>query len=239
MRTITLLPAIDIKDAKAVRPVRGGVDQSIGESNPLAIAREFIASGAAWLHIVDLNAAYENGGNTSVIKKLIAECGGVKIQVSGGISSTAGLTRALALQADRINFASDALGDVNWLKEAFARLGDRAAVSLDVCGEQVQARGTDRKFGSLLRYLEELSAAGCARFTVTDVTRDGNLQGPNLELLRTVAQHTDANITASGGIATLADIAALKEIKGVDAVIVGKALYANRFTLGEALAAAV
>ena len=157
--------------------------------------------------------------------------------MSGGIRDDASLERALATGCTRVNLGTAALEDPDWTAGAIARHGDAIAVGLDVRGTTLAARGWTREGGDLWEVLARLEDAGCARYVVTDVTKDGTLRGPNLDLLRQVCERTDAPVVASGGISSLADIAALTELVpvGVEGAIVGKALYAGAFTLPQAL----
>ena len=197
--------------------------------------------GAEWIHLVDLDAAFGRGENRAVIAEVIREVGGqAQIELSGGIRDDNSLEAALATGARRVNLGTAALEDPEWTDSAIARYGDRIAVGLDVRGTTLAARGWTKEGGDLFEVLDRLERAGCSRYVVTDVTKDGTLRGPNIELLRQVAERTDKPVVASGGISSLDDLVALRELVplGVDSAIVGKALYAGAFTLVEALAVA-
>ena len=157
--------------------------------------------------------------------------------MSGGIRDNASLDRALATGCTRVNLGTAALEDPQWTARAIARHGDAIAVGLDVRGTTLAARGWTREGGQLWEVLARLDDAGCARYVVTDVTKDGTLRGPNLDLLREVCARTTAPVVASGGISSLDDLRALRGLvgEGVEGAIVGKALYAGAFTLPEAL----
>jgi len=144
---------------------------------------------------------------------------------------------ALATGCRRVNLGTAALESPEWCARAIAEHGDRIAIGLDVRGTRLAARGWTQEGGELDEVLDQLEAAGCARYVVTDVTKDGTLRGPNLDLLREVCARTDAPVIASGGISTLADLAALRELvpTGVEGAIVGTALYSGAFTITEAL----
>ena len=137
-----------------------------------------------------------------------------------------------------MNIGTAALEDPQWCDAVVAEYGDRVAVGLDVRGRTLSARGWTRDGGELLEVLERLDRAGCARYVVTDIRRDGTMTGPNLDLLKLVCEHTDAPVIASGGVSTLDDLRALATLEpaGVEGVITGKALYAGAFTIQEALA---
>jgi phosphoribosylformimino-5-aminoimidazole carboxamide ribotide isomerase/phosphoribosylanthranilate isomerase len=149
------------------------------------------------------------------------------------------LAAALATGCARVNLGTAALESPDWVRSAIGRYGEQIAVGLDVRGTTLAARGWTSEGGELYQTLARLDADGCARYVVTDVRRDGTLTGPNLELLRGVCAATDRPVVASGGVSSLADLAAIAELGplGVEGAIVGKALYAGAFTLPEALAA--
>jgi 1-(5-phosphoribosyl)-5-[(5-phosphoribosylamino)methylideneamino] imidazole-4-carboxamide isomerase/N-(5'phosphoribosyl)anthranilate isomerase len=194
--------------------------------------------GAAWIHLVDLDAAFGRGENRAVIHDVIRELGDtVSVELSGGIRDDASLDAALSTGVARVNLGTAALENPEWSARAIAEHGDAIAVGLDVRGTTLAARGWTRDGGDLWEVLARLDDAGCARYVVTDVRKDGMLSGPNLDLLLAVAERTDRPIVASGGIATLEDIVALRRLvpSGIEGAIVGKALYAGAFTLSEAL----
>ena len=235
---LTLLPAVDVADGKAVRLTQGeaGTETSFGE--PIDAAREWIDQGAEWIHLVDLDAAFGRGNNYSLIEKVIKNTPkSVNIELSGGIRDDASLEAALATGAKRINLGTAALENPEWAAHVIAEFGEAIAVGLDVRGTTLAARGWTQEGGDLWEVLDRLESAGCSRYVLTDVTKDGMLNGPNLELLRQVADKTDKPVIASGGISSLDDIAALRELvpNGVEGAIVGKALYAGAFTLPAAL----
>jgi 1-(5-phosphoribosyl)-5-[(5-phosphoribosylamino)methylideneamino] imidazole-4-carboxamide isomerase/N-(5'phosphoribosyl)anthranilate isomerase len=236
-KNLELLPAVDVSKGQAVRLSQGDSDTEESFGSPMDAAQTWINSGAEWIHLVDLDAAFERGNNGSIIQEVVAGCQGVKIQLSGGIVDQQSLDAALASGATRVNLATPALADMSWVQKVIAEFGDRIAVGLDVRGSILIGRGSSTQVGELLEVLEQLEQAGCARYIVTDVAKDGMLQGPNLELLRRVLEITDKPVVASGGIASLDDIAALSQLvsSGLEGAILGKALYAKRFTLEKAL----
>ncbi|MEJ6607962.1 MAG: bifunctional 1-(5-phosphoribosyl)-5-((5-phosphoribosylamino)methylideneamino)imidazole-4-carboxamide isomerase/phosphoribosylanthranilate isomerase PriA [Candidatus Planktophila sp.] len=234
---LELLPAVDVKDARAVRLVQGELSQESIYGAPLEVALEFQAAGAQWLHLVDLDAAFGRGENSAILAEVIGRLD-IKVELSGGIRDDQSLTRALATGCRRVNLGTAALEDPEWTARVIAEHGDRIAVGLDVRGHVLAARGWTREGGDLFETLERLERDGCERYVVTDVTKDGTLLGPNLELLKSVCAMTKKPVVASGGISSLADIAALSALNaiGVEGAIVGKALYAGAFTLQDALA---
>ena len=236
---LTLLPAVDVANGKAVRLLKGQAGTETDYGDPLDAARDWVEAGARWIHLVDLDAAFGRGSNAELLARIVGEVG-VKVELSGGIRDDASLDRALEAGAARINLGTAALEDPEWTERVISDHGDLIAVGLDVRGSTLAARGWTKEGGNLWETLERLNAAGCSRYVVTDVTRDGTLTGPNLELLRAVASFSPAPVVASGGIASLEDIAALAALvpQGIDSAIIGKALYNGDFTLQQALAVA-
>jgi 1-(5-phosphoribosyl)-5-[(5-phosphoribosylamino)methylideneamino] imidazole-4-carboxamide isomerase/N-(5'phosphoribosyl)anthranilate isomerase len=234
---LILLPAVDVAGGKAVRLTQGEAGSETSYGDPVDAAVDWVSQGAEWIHLVDLDAAFGRGNNHAVIRKVIKQTRGVNIELSGGIRDDESLEAALATGAKRINLGTAALENPEWAAHVISRYGEAIAVGLDVRGTTLAARGWTKDGGDLFQVMERLEAAGCARYVVTDVTKDGTLQGPNLELLRSVADRTDKPVIASGGISSLDDIAELRSLVpfGVEGAIVGKALYAKAFTLAEAL----
>ncbi|MDC7119279.1 bifunctional 1-(5-phosphoribosyl)-5-((5-phosphoribosylamino)methylideneamino)imidazole-4-carboxamide isomerase/phosphoribosylanthranilate isomerase PriA [Corynebacterium amycolatum] len=238
--SLTLLPAVDVADGQAVRLVQGAAGTETSYGAPLEAAMNWQNAGAEWIHLVDLDAAFGRGSNYDLLADVVGKLD-VKVELSGGIRDNASLEAALATGCARVNIGTAALENPEWCREVIANYGDRVAIGLDVLNEdgqwRLRGRGWVSDGGDLWEVLERLDAQGASRFVVTDVSKDGTLQGPNVELLREVAAATDAPIVASGGVSSLDDIAAIATLvdEGVDSAIVGKALYAGRFTLEEAL----
>jgi 1-(5-phosphoribosyl)-5-[(5-phosphoribosylamino)methylideneamino] imidazole-4-carboxamide isomerase/N-(5'phosphoribosyl)anthranilate isomerase len=234
---LTLLPAVDVAGGKAVRLTQGAAGTETSYGDPIDAALEWARQGAKWIHLVDIDAAFGRGSNTAILRKVIAKVRGVQVELSGGIRDDASLEAALDSGAARINLGTAALENPEWAADVIARYGESIAVGLDVRGTTLAARGWTREGGDLWSVLDRLESAGCSRYVVTDVTKDGTLQGPNLDLLRQVTSRTPKPVVASGGVSTLDDIAALRDLVplGVEGAIVGKALYAGAFTLAEAL----
>ena len=234
---LELLPAVDVADGKAVRLTQGEAGSETDYGSPLEAAQTWIDAGAEWIHLVDLDAAFGRGDNRKVIQEVVDACVGIKIELSGGIRDDASLEAALSAGATRVNLGTAALENPEWTEKVIGRFGDQIAVGLDVRGTTVAARGWTKEGGELFDVLERLEQAGCTRYVVTDVTKDGTLKGPNLELLRQVMEKTDKPVIASGGISTLEDIFALRQLVplGLEGAILGKALYAKRFSLEQAL----
>ena len=236
MSFLELLPAVDVKDGLAVRLVQGELAQESIYGSPLEVALDFQKSGAEWLHLVDLDAAFGRGENSALLAEVVGRLD-IDVELSGGIRDDESLTRALATGCRRVNLGTAALENPEWTSRVIAAHGDRIAVGLDVRGHVLAARGWTQEGGDLFETLARLESDGCARYVVTDVTKDGTLQGPNLELLKEVCAATKKPVVASGGISSLADIKALCALTqiGVEGAIVGKALYAGAFTLEQAL----
>ena len=234
---LTLLPAVDVADGKAVRLTQGEAGTETFHGDPVDAAVDWADQGAEWIHLVDLDAAFGRGSNLAVIKRIIHETKGVSVEVSGGIRDDRSLETALDSGAKRVNLGTAALENPEWAASAIAQFGEAVAVGLDVRGTTLAARGWTEDGGDLWQVLERLEDAGCARYVVTDVTKDGTLQGPNLDLLRQVMERTSRPVVASGGISSLDDLVALRELVplGLEGAIVGRALYSGAFTLAEAL----
>ena len=234
--TLTLLPAVDVADGQAVRLVQGEAGTETGYGDPMEAALAWQRAGADWIHLVDLDAAFGWGSNAQLLGDVVSRLD-LNVELSGGIRDDASLAAALATGCTRVNIGTAALEDPDWVRSVIARHGDQIAVGLDVRGTRLAARGWTSEGGDLYETLDRLNADGCARYVVTDVTKDGTLRGPNLDLLRDVCARTSRPVVASGGVSSLADLEAIAGLVplGVEGAIVGKALYAGAFTLEEAL----
>lgn len=238
--TFTLLPAVDVVNGQAVRLDQGEAGTEKVYGDPLSAAKQWQEEGATWLHFVDLDAAFGRGSNHELMAEITRQLD-INVELTGGIRDDASLTRALATGAKRVNIGTAALENPEWMESVIARYGDKVAIDLAVREEDGQwrtkGRGWTSDGGDLWEVLERFDAAGCARFVVTDVRKDGTLTGPNVELLREVSAATDAYVTASGGISSLEDVTRIATYasEGIDSVIIGKALYERRFSLRDAL----
>jgi len=241
-KELILLPAVDVVEGRAVRLVQGKAGSETEYGSALEAALTWQRDGAEWIHLVDLDAAFGRGSNAALLAEVVGVLD-VHVEMSGGIRDDASLRAALATGCARVNIGTAALENPLWCAQAIAEFGDKVAVGLDVQivdGEhRLRGRGWESDGGDLWQVLERLDSEGCSRFVVTDVTKDGTLTGPNLELLEGVAECTEAPVIASGGVSSLDDLRAIATLvdSGVEGAIVGKALYAGRFTLPEALAA--
>ncbi|AQT80357.1 bifunctional 1-(5-phosphoribosyl)-5-((5-phosphoribosylamino)methylideneamino)imidazole-4-carboxamide isomerase/phosphoribosylanthranilate isomerase PriA [Mycolicibacterium litorale] len=243
---LILLPAVDVVDGRAVRLVQGKAGSETEYGSALDAALTWQRDGAEWIHLVDLDAAFGRGSNRELLAEVVGALD-VNVELSGGIRDDESLKAALATGCARVNIGTAALENPLWCAAAIAEYGDRVAVGLDVLVDstatsesyRLRGRGWETDGGDLWQVLERLDSEGCSRFVVTDVTKDGTLTGPNLDLLEGVAECTDAPVIASGGVSSLEDLLAIATLtdSGVEGAIVGKALYAGRFTLPEALAA--
>ena len=247
--SLILLPAVDVVEGRAVRLVQGKAGSETEYGSALDAALGWQRDGAEWIHLVDLDAAFGRGSNRELLAEVVGKLD-VRVELSGGIRDDDSLTAALATGCARVNLGTAALENPQWCARVISEHGDKVAVGLDVqfdkgnpAGEhRLRGRGWETDGGDLWEVLERLDAQGCSRFVVTDVTKDGTLGGPNLDLLAAVADRTAAPVIASGGVSSLDDLRALANLatltaRGVEGAIVGKALYAGRFTLPQALAA--
>ncbi|MBJ7281037.1 MAG: bifunctional 1-(5-phosphoribosyl)-5-((5-phosphoribosylamino)methylideneamino)imidazole-4-carboxamide isomerase/phosphoribosylanthranilate isomerase PriA [Rhodoluna sp.] len=237
---LVLLPAVDVADGKAVRLSQGEAGTETDYGSPVDAAKVFIEAGAEWIHLVDLDAAFSRGSNRELIREVIAQSGSVKIELSGGIRDSESLKVALEAGATRVNLGTAALENPDWTSEVISAYGDKIAVGLDVRGTTLAARGWTQEGGDLFEVLERLEQSGCPRYVVTDVTKDGMLLGPNIEMLKLVLARTNKPVIASGGISSLDDLKRLRELVplGLEGAILGKSLYAGKFTLEQALVVA-
>lgn len=233
---LELLPAVDVSDGRAVQLVQGVAGTGGEFGDPWEAAKAWQDQGAEWIHLVDLDAAFGRGTNKEVLAQIVGRLD-IQVEMSGGIRDDESLRAALATGCRRVNVGTAALEHPEWTAGAIAEFGDRVAVGLDVRGTTLAARGWTREGGDLWETLARLDSEGCSRYVVTDVAKDGMLQGPNVELLRTVCERTDRPVVASGGVSTLEDVRRLRELvpNGVEGAIVGSALYRGAFTLPDAL----
>ena len=234
---LELLPAVDIADGQAVQLVQGVAGSEKRFGDPVEAALRWQSAGAEWIHLVDLDAAFGRGHNRELQAKIVGTLD-IQVEMSGGIRDDESLEAAMATGCRRVNIGTAALEQPQWCAKAIATYGDRVAVGLDVRGRTLAARGWTREGGDLYEVLARLDSEGCARYVVTDVNKDGMLEGPNLQLLRDVCAATDRPVVASGGVTTIDDIRALMDLvpEGVEGAIAGTALYEGRFSLEDALA---
>lgn len=233
MSILELLPAIDIKNGKSVRLKQAKLDSVEQYETPNVVLSDFVAKGAKWVHLVDLDAAFNSGSNSDLIQNLIA-ASPIKVQLSGGIINENSLQKALSTKADRINIATAALQSIDWVVKAIKSNDQRLTIGLDIDNGVLVARGSGEVIGDPFEYIKILDMAGCKRYVVTDNSTDGELNGPNLDLLEKVLKSTKSMIIASGGVSKLSDLKDLRQM-GLDGVIVGKALYVGAIDISAAI----
>jgi 1-(5-phosphoribosyl)-5-[(5-phosphoribosylamino)methylideneamino] imidazole-4-carboxamide isomerase/N-(5'phosphoribosyl)anthranilate isomerase len=236
MSKLILLPAVDVSNGQAVRLVQGELGSETVYGSPLEAALNFQNQGAQWLHLVDLDAAFGKGSNYLLLKEVVEKLD-INVELSGGIRDDESLNNALSTGAKRINLGTAALENPEWTKKVIQLHEDKIAIGLDVRGRTLAARGWTKDCGELFETLKRLDEDNAARYVVTDVTKDGTLTGPNLDLLIEISKVTKKPLIASGGISELEDLIKLKSLvdHGVEGAIVGKALYSQKFTLKQAL----
>lgn len=236
MNKLILLPAVDVSNGQAVRLVQGELGSETVYGSPLEAALNFQEQGAEWIHLVDLDAAFGKGNNFSLLKEVVEKLD-IKVELSGGIRDDDSLNNALSTGAKRINLGTAALENPEWTKKVIKLHQDKIAIGLDVRGRTLAARGWTKDGGDLFETLKRLDEDKASRYVVTDVTKDGTLTGPNIDLLIEITKFTKKPLIASGGISEIEDLVKLKTLVplGVEGAIVGKALYSNKFTLKQAL----
>jgi len=237
MKALELYPAVDIKDGKAARLIKGQLNTTENFGDPTEVVNQFIDAGSKWIHLVDLDAAFDTGNNRIQIKE-ITSIPDISFQLSGGINNQQSLDFALSTAAKQINLATSALLDLQWVEQVLKSHGDKLSISLDVAADtnQLIARGSGQNLGDLNLMIENLNAIGCTRFIITDINTDGALSGPNFDLLKKVSDKTEASIISSGGVGSIDDLIQLRQMQ-IDGVVLGKALYSGQIDLISALSA--
>ena len=234
-----LLPAVDIRDGRAVRLRQGRFDdETIYAAEPLEAARSFVNAGARWLHVVDLDGARDGApANLEHLERIAGELG-VPVQFGGGLRSTESMRAALDAGAARVLVGTAAITDPDLLDAALEEWGDRVAVAVDVRGGRVSVAGwTEETDVTAEELIERLQERGAERFVHTNADRDGMLEGVDIEEVRRIADAVRGRFTISGGVGSLEDLRALRDahLPSLEGVISGKALYERRFTVEEAL----
>jgi phosphoribosylanthranilate isomerase len=235
---LTLLPAIDIRDGRAVRLTQGRADaETVYDEDPVAVAERFAAAGASWLHVVDLDAAFTGEPRNRALIARVVEATGCRVQASGGVRTLDDVRASLDFGASRVVIGTMALTEPDLVADVLDAVGPVVAVGLDADGTRLRARGWTEDAGELFETIARLTALGVPRFVSTDIARDGMLAGPNVAMLADVAAATTAHVTASGGVSSLDDLRAIARVHDrVDEAIVGKAIYTGAIDLAEALA---
>ena len=237
--SLNILPAIDLYDGKAVRLLRGDYQKmTVYSDDPPAFARKFAADGAEYLHVVDLEGAREGTtANFETVKRLAAESG-LKAEIGGGVRSEAVIEKYLNAGIWRVILGTATLTQPGFVREMAARYGEKIAVGVDARDGFVAIKGwTEVSQKNCFDFCAELEADGVTGVICTDISKDGAMRGTNLELYRQLRERTGLKIVASGGVSSLDDVRALKEI-GVWGAILGKALYTGAVDLKHALKAA-
>ena len=236
-----LVPAVDILEGKAVRLARGEFDQrTVYDADPLDAARRWVDGGARRLHVVDLDGARSGQPVNQDHVRRIAAGVPVPVQVGGGLRTIEAVREAIDAGAARVLLGTAAFQDVDFLDQAIAEFDDRVVVSVDVRGGHVAAAGwTEETDIPLEAVIAHLNARGVRRFVYSSIDRDGTLEGPDLDGARRVGEVVRGTYTYSGGVSSVADLRALVELRQVNlsGVVVGKALYEGRFTIGQGQAA--
>lgn len=232
-----LFPAIDIRGGHAVRLERGAFDsEKVYDADPLDAARRWVADGARALHVVDLDGARSGKpANVEHLRRICSEVT-VPVQVGGGLRTMDAVARTIEAGATRVVLGTAAYRDVDFLDATLAEYGDRVIVSVDARNGKLAAAGwTEQTEIPVAPVIEHLGARGVRRFVYSSIERDGMLEGPDLEAVSAVAAAVRGTFIYSGGVASLDDLRALMDLRQVNlgGVIVGKALYEQRFTVGQ------
>jgi phosphoribosylformimino-5-aminoimidazole carboxamide ribotide isomerase len=237
---LILYPAIDIRDGKAVRLIQGDYERETAyDDDPVVAARRWVDGGARWLHVVDLDGARAGEPvNLEFVRRIVAAVG-VPVQLGGGLRDSKKVEEAFSAGAERIVLGTAAVRDPEMAAAIAAAHGDRVVVSVDARSGKVAAEGwTEASDLAASEVIAALTDRGIRRFVYTPVEVDGLMEGPDLDSLREAAQATDGELIYSGGVGSLDDLRALSqlELDNLGGVIVGRALYENRFTVTEAQA---
>jgi len=229
-----IYPAIDILDGQAVRLLKGNYDKVTVYGKPKDLSEKWMSSGSNNLHIVDLNGARQSGDNRIAIYDILAESP-TYVQVGGGIRTLSQVVQYLEIGVSQIIIGTMAIKDPELLQEIVKLYPDNITVGVDAKNGFVAVEGWEEVSSvDAVSWIKKLESLGVKRIVYTDISKDGTLTGPNFDMYKKVLKETSIEVVASGGISVLDDLIQLKEI-GVHGVVVGKALYENRFTLEEAL----
>ncbi len=234
-----IIPAIDIKDGCVVRFVQGRLDKKIYSRDPVKTAKHWVKQGAKLIHVVDLDGAFSGTPKNLDVLKQIIKAADVPIQFGGGMRNLRIIETLLDYGIWRIILGTKAARDRGFLKKSFKKFKDKIIVSIDTKADRILTKGWRSCDGNMdiLKFAHSLKGLGFKQVIYTDVLKDGTLKGPNIKGIKNLLRQTELNVIASGGISSLSDIRRLKllEKKGLEGVIIGKALYEGRFTLAEAL----
>jgi phosphoribosylformimino-5-aminoimidazole carboxamide ribotide isomerase len=235
-----IYPAIDILGGKAVRLMQGRKDQATVYGDPLEMAIKWVEKGSEWLHVVDLDGAFQGEPqNLDVLKKMPAAVPNAKIQVGGGIRSMTAIDNLLDAGIQRVILGTAAVQDQEFVKSALASNPHNVAIGIDAQNGNVRIAGwTEDSHIRAIDLALRLQDLGARLVIYTDISKDGVLQGPNLDATKDMLENTELSVIASGGVSSIADVRHLAELDHwrLDGVIIGKALYEGRIEIGEALA---
>jgi phosphoribosylformimino-5-aminoimidazole carboxamide ribotide isomerase len=235
-----VIPAIDLMDGKCVRLIQGQYHrQIVYHDDPPAQAGQFYAEGARWLHVVDLDGAKEGRPVNTATIAAIARLGLLKVEVGGGLRDEASIRQLLDLGVERVIIGTRAVRDFEWFASMAEQFKGRIVLGLDARGDTVATHGWLKDSELLvLDFAKKAAALPLAAIIYTDITRDGMLTGPNVQMTETLAAAVRVPVVASGGVGTADHVNALARAKGIEAVIVGRSLYEGTLTLAAAIAAA-
>lgn len=238
-QTVQVYPCIELRQGQAVRLVHGRLHSAVAPSDPVKVAREYVAQGATWLHVIDTEAQVNPDSNTAVIAEVV-QAAGVPVQLSGGITSAAGVDRAVKLGCRRAIIGTAGLADLDWVDQEVRAARIDVMVSLEAAGANLAARGVGMDLGPWRPMVLALQNMGCLRLLVTDQARSGSLVGPNMELLMAISAVVSAELVYMGGIRSASDVARLRGMsqRGVRGLVVGRALSSGTLTLQSAIRAA-
>ncbi len=230
-----IYPAIDLLDGKCVRLSQGKYDQvTVYSENPAEFAALWTSKGARYIHVVDLNGARTGKPQNDIVLAEIVKRAGVPIQVGGGIRSMKRIDVLLALGVERVILGTGAVKNPDYVAEAVKKHGNRIVIGIDAKDGFVAVDGWEKKSTrKAVEFAREMESIGVATIIYTDISRDGMLIGPNLKAMESMAAAVDCSVIASGGVGSISDIIALNST-GVSGVIIGKALYENKFDLTRA-----
>jgi phosphoribosylformimino-5-aminoimidazole carboxamide ribotide isomerase len=234
-----IYPAIDILGGQAVRLKQGRKSDATVYGDPLEMAKKWVAKGAEWLHVVDLDGAFlGKPQHVELLRRMAGAVPNAKIQVGGGIRSMADIETLLDAGIQRVVLGTAAVQDQAFVKEALANEPDNVAVGIDALDGNVQVSGwTEDSHVAALELAQRLQSLGARLVIYTDISRDGVLEGPNIEATKEMLENTELSVIASGGVSSLADVRHLAELDHwrLDGLIIGKALYEGRIEIEEAV----
>ncbi len=235
-----IIPAIDLRHGKCVRLIQGEYHRQITyQDNPPTQAEEFILAGAKWLHVVDLDGAKVGKPVNTASIAAIAALGRLKIEVGGGIREEDSIKQLLDMGVERVIIGTKAVSDFEWFSQMAEKFSGKLVLGLDARGSKVSTHGwTQNHPQSLLEFAAEASKLPLAAIIYTDITKDGMMSGPNFERTKAVAEAASVPVVASGGIKEVDDITKLIELGGIEAAIIGRALYEGALDLADAIKAA-